>query len=275
MWDGKQYDGLNLNIDAVKQEAQVYPPGTVTAVVMDRNHIDWLEMGGIRYVNLSKKGYQVNEGFYEVMDQSPEGTVYRQLVKTVKLDLTDAEKKLHASYYFSSAETYYLERGCTLQELRRRRAQRLLRNPRGRSIASAVKPRTKALQPIGPHQQDLLLPADLPAQPVRRHVFEDSRGMEGAVLAAGHETVLAEKDDLRAFRHPVGFRGELLGDQKDLDHDVFPVFPVSLQVREGGRLEAGGLPVIEIRCKTGRVGSVTVHNRKDSSHNVLTSGSDI
>ena len=80
MWDGKQYDGLNLNIDAVKQEAQVYPPGTVTAVVMDRNHIDWLEMGGIRYVNLSKKGYQVNEGFYEVMDQSPEGTVYRQLI---------------------------------------------------------------------------------------------------------------------------------------------------------------------------------------------------
>ena len=167
MWDGKQYDGLNLNIDAVKQEAQVYPPGTVTAVVMDRNHIDWLEMGGIRYVNLSKKGYQVNEGFYEVMDQSPEGTVYRQLVKTVKLDLTDAEKKLHASYYFSSAETYYLERGGTLQELRRRRAQRLLRNPRGRSIASAVKPRTKALQPIVPHQQDLLLPADLPAQPVQ------------------------------------------------------------------------------------------------------------
>ena len=116
---------------------------------------------------------------------------------------------------------------------------------------------------------------DLPAQAVRRHVLEDGGGVEGAAVAAGHEAVLAEKDDLGALRHTVGIGGKLFRDQEDLHHDVFPVFLVGFQVRKRGRLKAGGLPFVEICRKAGRVSTVTVNNGKDSSHNCFTSGSKI
>lgn len=164
MWDGKIYDGLSLNIDAITQEALVYPPNSAATVVMDRDHIDWLEMGGIRYVNLSKKGYPVPAGFYEVRYENESGTVYRRLDKEVSLDLSRAEISHHASYNFNTAESYYLERDGKLDQLRRRRTVRFLRNPEGRNFASAVKPRTNALSLAAPSSRDLLLPEGFQVQ---------------------------------------------------------------------------------------------------------------
>ena len=164
MWDSKIYDGLTLNIDAVAQEALVYPPGTGTAVVMDRDHIDWLEMGGTRYVNLSKKGYAVDRGFYEVVHEGSDGTVYRHLTKAASLDLSVSEKDHYASYYFKSAETFYLEHDGVLQQMNRGRTQRYLRNPQGKNFAAAVKRKAEALTPAVASHPDLLLPEGMSRQ---------------------------------------------------------------------------------------------------------------
>ena len=168
MWDGKKFDGLMLNIDAIAQEAQVYPPGTGTAIVMDRDRVDWLEFGGTRYVNLPKKGYDVDEGYYEVAYESPEGTVYRHLRKTVSEDLSRSERTRQASYYFTTNESYYLEQDGTLKELRRRRTRRYLRNPESHNFASAVMRRATAVPLESQPTPDLLLPQGLSvkSQPV-------------------------------------------------------------------------------------------------------------
>ena len=174
MWDGKSYDRLSLNIDAVIQEALVYPPGSGTAIVMDRNHIDWVEMDGTRYVNLTKKGYDVDQGFYEIMYEGNEGTVYRHLTKIPTVDLSRAEQDRHASYYFNPTQTYYLEHGGTLQQLRRRRTLRYLRNPQGHNFASAVKRSIKSLYKTVESQPDLLLPEGTSRQSVQASTIPDS-----------------------------------------------------------------------------------------------------
>ena len=165
VWDGKRYDGLTLNIDAVTQEALVYPPGSSTAVVMDRDHIDKLEIDGTSYVNLSKMGYPVQKGFYEVCHIGEEGTVYRQLNKTPNINLSNAEHTRHATYYFNISESFFLEHDGILELLRRRRASRLLRDPRDRSFASAIKRGESVTKRQTGAQDDLLLPEELRAGP--------------------------------------------------------------------------------------------------------------
>ena len=161
MLDGKVYDGLVLNIDAVAQEVLAYPPATGYVIQLNRDNIDWVEMDGTRYVNLSKMGYPVEKGFYEVVHQSQEGTVYRYIRKTPTVDLSRAEQDRHASYYFNVAESFYLESGGVLKTLRRRRALRYLRNPQGRSFESAVKRSAGALSKAAPSSPDLILPEGL------------------------------------------------------------------------------------------------------------------
>ena len=171
LWDGKLYDGLTLNIDAITQEPVVYPPGSNTAIVMDRNHIDWLEMGGTYFVNLSKKGYDVPKGFYEVMYDNAGTTVYKYLVKTPNLNLTKAEQDRYVTYFFSNAETYYLEQNGELKELRRRRTLRYLRNPEGRNFASAVKRGSETVTQSSTAHPDLLLPEGTPAKSAQITAF--------------------------------------------------------------------------------------------------------
>ena len=164
MFDKRVYDGLIVNIDAVSQEVLVYPPGAVTAIVIERDHIDWVEMDGTKYVNLSRKGYPVEDGFYEVVHESQEGTVYRHIRKTVSLDLTRAEQNRRASYFFKTAESFYLEHGGKLEQLKKSRTLRYLRNPEGRIFASAVKRGTAVSSQAVQSTPDLVLPKSLSSQ---------------------------------------------------------------------------------------------------------------
>ena len=201
IWDGKEYDGLNLNIDAITQEALVYPPSTATPVVMDRDHIDWLEIGGIRFVNLSKKGYPVPAGFYEVRYENESGTVYRRLDKDVALDLSEAEVRRHASYYFNTTESFYLEHDGKLEVLRKRRTQRFLRNPGSHNFASAVKPRSKAIPLIERPSEDMLLPEGFqvqsaaPAQTTGSGLTIDGKDIYATLPADYFSTGQKESDD--------------------------------------------------------------------------------
>ena len=165
MMDGKVYDGIVLNIDAIAQEVVVYPPATSVAIILDRDQIDWVEMDGTRYVNLSKKGYPVAEGFYQVVHESGEGTVYRHIQKSPTLDLSSAEQSRHANYYFNTAESFYFEHGEKLDLLKRRRTRRYLRNPEGRSFASAVKRGTTLSSQVLHSTPDLILPEGFTSQP--------------------------------------------------------------------------------------------------------------
>ena len=158
MLDGKIYDGLVMNLDAIAHEVLVYPPAISSPVVMNRDNIDWIEMDGIRYVNLSRKGYQIAEGFYEIVHQDNEGTVYRHIRKNPMVDLSMAEHNRHASYYFNVLESFYLEQDGVLKPMKRRKTLRYLRNPAGRSFASAVKRREAPISISYASTADLILP---------------------------------------------------------------------------------------------------------------------
>ena len=158
MLDGKIYDGLVLNLDAVEQEALVYPPATSSPVTMNRDIVDWIEMDGIRFVNLPKKGYNVDRGFYEIVNQSKDGVVYRHIQKNPVVDLSMAEQNRHASYYFNVTESFFLEKDGELKPMKRRKTLRYLRNPEGRSFASAVKRRETPISRYSANAADLILP---------------------------------------------------------------------------------------------------------------------
>ena len=162
MFDGQVFDGLSLNIDAVAQEALTIPPGSNNSIILDRDNVDWVEMEGKRYVNLSRKGYEVDRGFYEIVHEDLGGTVYRHLTKVTTLDLSEAEKNGHASYYFKTSESYYLERDGILRPLKRGKTLRYLRSPEGRDFASAVKRGAAALPLSALSFSDLRLPEGVP-----------------------------------------------------------------------------------------------------------------
>ena len=205
LWDGKMYEGLALNIDAITQEALVYPPGSNTAVVMDRNHIDWMEMGRTRFVNLAKKGYAVDKGFYEVLYDGPDGTVYRHLVKIPNLNLTKAEQDHYVTYYFNNNITYYLEQNGVLRQLRKGRTQRYLRNPASHNFASAVRRGSEALTITAPSHPDLRLPAGTPSRSAQVSALPGSNfSIDGkdiyATLPPDYFSTGQQKDDDELLR---------------------------------------------------------------------------
>ena len=61
--DGKVYDGVLVNVDAFAGEVQLMPPGARSAIVPAREHVDGASMGDTKFVNMLKKGYDVDPGF--------------------------------------------------------------------------------------------------------------------------------------------------------------------------------------------------------------------
>ena len=158
MWDGTWYDGVWLNIDAYTNDALALPVEGITPVVLDMAHVDWLTMDGTRYVNLRKKGYDVAEGYYEVVWEKGNETVYRKISKRVVNDTSNSTFTGYAMDNFDTNESYFLEKEGVLTPLRRRKTARFLRNPEGRNFASAARSR-KLNYPLNiPPVQEFLIP---------------------------------------------------------------------------------------------------------------------
>jgi len=151
--DGKLYDGVMVNVDAFAGEVQLMPPGTRTAIVPAREHVDGASMGDVKFVNLLKKGYGVAPGFYEVVSEENGFTVYRLVKKALLADLSNAAATGYAHEYFDDKELYFLEKDGLLVPIGRRRAGKLVESPSAAGVASAMRARRRravSLQAPGP-----------------------------------------------------------------------------------------------------------------------------
>jgi len=145
LFDGKWYDGITLNVDAYEKELVVIPSTGRPAVVPDRDRVDCFTMGGTRFVNLRKKGYDMPEGYYEVVYEGP-FTLYRLVVKRIVDNLSGSVSGPgYAIDYFDTIESYYVERDGVVAPVRKGRARRFLANPSGRDPGTAALSSKKAV----------------------------------------------------------------------------------------------------------------------------------
>ena len=150
--DGKYYDGVMVNIDAFAGEVQLLPPGTRTAIVPPREHVDQASMGDRKFVNLLKKGYAVSPGFYEVVREG-DFTLYKLVKKALLSDLAKAASSGYAVENFNSKVLYFFEKDGHLYPINKRKAAKLAANPSAQLIASAMRARNKAVELQVPEQE--------------------------------------------------------------------------------------------------------------------------
>lgn len=121
VYEGKEYPGLLLNLDAVEQHVLVQLPGSPVSLDLGQKQVESFSRAGITYVNLNALGYDTQKGFYEKVDQG-RGAVYRKITKSLKhlstLEVTaehsigyeDPHYRRLLSDYFEYAEVWYLIR---------------------------------------------------------------------------------------------------------------------------------------------------------------------
>ena len=140
-YNGKQYDGISLNVDAYTNELQVRPLENASAVVVFRDQVAWFTMGETRFVNLRYLGWQeAPEGFFEVLRDGKK-PLLRQVKKTLRFDaasgghLDVGEELDDFSYstpnYFKQEETFYVLENGSLRKIRKRALKKLLNEPAG------------------------------------------------------------------------------------------------------------------------------------------------
>ena len=143
--DGRRYDGVLVNIDAFAGEVLLMPPGSRTAIVPAREHVDGASMGDRRFVNLRKKGYGVAPGFYEVLREGDGFILYRLVSKSLLTDLSGSDLTGYARNYFQDRISYYIEKDGLLHPAGKRKAARLAAGPSAGEVASATRSRRKAI----------------------------------------------------------------------------------------------------------------------------------
>ena len=167
--DGKEYDGVLVNVDAFAGEVQLMPPGARIAIVPAREHVDGASMGETKFVNMLKKGYDVAPGFYEVACEGKDFTVYRLVKKALLSDLSAAASTGYAREYFDTKDLFFVERDGRLVPISKRKARKLIATPSEHALASAMRRQRKAvdLQVPEPEAPAPLLVADVtvPALP--------------------------------------------------------------------------------------------------------------
>ncbi|MBR5700154.1 MAG: TonB-dependent receptor, partial [Bacteroidales bacterium] len=168
--DGKLYEGVMVNVDAFGGEVQLMPPGSQTAIVPAREHVDQATMGDVRFVNLLKKGYPVSPGFYEVVHEGGGFAVYRLVKKALITNLSSSSSSGYAIESFEDKVLYFFEKDGLLMPIGKKKALRLAASPSEAGIASAMRARRKAVSLSEPETEDLAplaeygpqAPAELP-----------------------------------------------------------------------------------------------------------------
>ena len=155
MFDGNWYDGITLNVDAYEKELVVIPSPGRPAVVPDRDHVEYFTMGDVRFVNLRWKGYDLPEGYFQVVYDGP-FTLYRLVSKKIVDDLSGSVNGPGLAVdYFDTTESYYVERDGVVAPVRKGRARRFLANPSGRDPGTAALSSKKAVALAAPDPSPL------------------------------------------------------------------------------------------------------------------------
>lgn len=157
MMDGKWYEGVYLNIDAFSQTLLARADENRLAVVLPIDKVEYAVMDGRRFVNLRYQGYDVPEGFYEVMHDS-DPVVYRHVRKLLSSDVTSATTG-HGVIYelFQLDESYLCEADGALVGLRKRKARNFLDFPDG-GLKLSRKSISKGVRPVKPEVETVVIP---------------------------------------------------------------------------------------------------------------------
>lgn len=81
-YEGKTYENLHLNLDAVLQHVLLQPEGSPIILDLGQESVQSFTRGRKSYVNLPSMGYKLPEGFYEIMAQG-RGAVYKRVSKAL------------------------------------------------------------------------------------------------------------------------------------------------------------------------------------------------
>lgn len=168
--DGKWFDGILLNIDAFGQNVLAKPFQGQLTVTLPREQIDSLVIGGVSFVNLRKRGFDVPEGFYEV-SSSQDPVLYHRV-----------DKKLHtetSTFYiydvFEPTESYLCEKNGGLVKVKKKRARKYLWNP-GSTLKISRKALSEAIYPAEDSSITMVIP---PLPDSLKQTFQASTLPEG------------------------------------------------------------------------------------------------
>lgn len=144
--DGKWHELDQLNIDASTQQIVAKADASLPPVDISRTRIERAEIGGKAFHNLSAMGYDLPEGFYEVIYSDDTYTVYRHVVKSLENVISaDASGPGAATSAFEEKVTYYVGKGGAVQKISKGKANTLAEGksqPKMSRRAAAMKPET-------------------------------------------------------------------------------------------------------------------------------------
>lgn len=121
VYEGKDYPGLQLNLDAVEQHVLVQLPHSPVVLDVGQESIESFSRGNAIYVNLGRMGLKVQPGFYEQMALG-KGGLYRKINKSLKhlstlevsaerlIGYEDPHYRRLVTDYFEYSEVWYLVR---------------------------------------------------------------------------------------------------------------------------------------------------------------------
>ena len=132
-FEGKSYDNLFLNLDAVLQHVLLRQEGSPVVLDLGRERVQSFTRGGKTYVNLPSLGYDLPEGFYERMAEG-RGAVYKRVTKLL-CHLTDLNHNARGyigyddpdyrsnlfDYYQHKEYWYWIKEDGTIQRLKSKR----------------------------------------------------------------------------------------------------------------------------------------------------------
>jgi len=77
-YEGKEYSGVNLNLDANQQQVLLQWPGAALYIELERDLVEWFTRGDKKYLNLRKLGYaSAPTGYYQVLHEGKETFLMR------------------------------------------------------------------------------------------------------------------------------------------------------------------------------------------------------
>ncbi len=135
-YNGKYYEDIYLNLDALNQELVARPSAKASGVILYRDQVSWFTLGEKRFVNLRYMGYdKAPEGYFQLV-QNGRNPLLMLTRKIFQADtngngnavMADADGNYDPSVvnYFAREEQYYSLENGQLKKLRRRAWRRRL-----------------------------------------------------------------------------------------------------------------------------------------------------
>ena len=93
VFEGRRYDGVEMNIDAIAQEVLVRLKGTTVEIALPTDKVDSLTIDGTGFVNIRNAGDGMPAGLYEILHRGSV-VLYRNVAKLLHSSTTNVNGKL-------------------------------------------------------------------------------------------------------------------------------------------------------------------------------------